>query len=116
MRRDTNWREYDEGFSIGTSGPDVGVIVRDEEHGEGARVTLEEDGSFAAFSITCNVYGWMFHTRYFTDETEAYEQFELMKDDLDEILKSIPAEVDDADDDALAAVAEELNDFVEKYP
>lgn len=116
MRRDTNWREYDEGLSIGTSGPDVGVIVRDEEHGEGARLTLEEDGSFAAFSITCNVYGWMFHTRYFTDEDEANEQFELMKADLDEILETIPAEVDDADDDALAAVAEELNEFVEKYP
>jgi hypothetical protein len=116
MRRDTNWREYDEGFSIGTSGADVGVIVRDEEHGEGARLTLEEDGSFAAFSITCNVYGWMFHTRYFADEVEAYDQFELMKTDLDEILKTIPPEVDDADEDALAAASEELNDFVEKYP
>jgi hypothetical protein len=117
MRRETNWREYDEGFSIGTSGSEVGVIVRDEEHaGGGARITLEEEGSFAPFSITCNIYGWMFHTRYFTNEAEASEQFELMKADLDEILQSIPPEVDDADDDAIAAASEELNDFAEKYP
>lgn len=118
MIRETNWRDYDEGFSIGTSGPDVGVIVRDEEHpgGGGARLTLEEDGSFAAFSITCNVYGWMFHTRYFTGEAEAIEHFDLMKADLDEILQSISAEDDDAASVALAAATEALNDFVEKYP
>lgn len=115
MRKETNWREYDEGFSIGTSGVDVGVIVRDEEHAAGARITLEEDGSFAPFSIACNVYGWMFHTRYFSDEAEAGDEFEQMKVDLNQILQSMPDEAD-ADEDALAAVAEEINEFVEKYP
>ncbi len=115
MREETNWREFDEGFSIGTSGSDVGVIVRDEEHRNGARITLEDEGSFAPFSITCNIYGWMFHTRYFAGEAEAHREFERMKVDLDEILQSISAE-DDADGDALAAVSAELSDFVEKYP
>lgn len=114
MSRETNWREYDEGFSIGTSGSDVGVIVRDEEHAGGARITLEEDGSFAPFSITCGIYGWMFHTRYFSDEAEANEEFERMKVDLDEILQTIP--VDEDDEDARAAVSEQLSEFVEKYP
>ncbi len=114
MSRETNWREYDEGFSIGTSGSDVGVIVRDEEHAGGARITLEEDGSFAPFSITCGIYGWMFHTRYFSDEAEANEEFERMKVDLDEILQTIPADEDD--EDARAAVSEQLSEFVEKYP
>ncbi|HXG85525.1 MAG TPA: hypothetical protein VNI84_15995 [Pyrinomonadaceae bacterium] len=115
MRKETNWYEYDDGFSIGTSGADGGIIARDEEHAGGARITLEEESSFAPFSITCGVYGWMFHTRYFTDEAEAAEQFELMKADLDEILQSVSAD-DEDDEDALAAVSEELSEFVEKYP
>lgn len=115
MSEDINWHEFDAGFSIGTSGSDVGIIVRDEEHTDGARITLEEDGSFAPFSITCNIYGWMFHTRYFSDEDEAIREFDRMKIDLDEILQTIPA-ADDADENALAAAAEELTRFVEKHP
>ncbi len=115
MRRETNWREYDAGFSIGTSGADGGAIVRDDEHAGGARITLEEESSFAPFAITCGIYGWMFHTRYFSDETEADNEFERMKIDLDAILQSIPDQ-NDADEDALAAVAAEISDFVEKYP
>lgn len=116
MKRETNWHEYDEGFSIGTSGADVGVIVRDEEHPDGARITLEEDGSFAPFSISCGIYGWMFHTRYFSDETEANAQFDRMKIDLEEILQSIPEDLDAADEETMALVSEEINSFVEKHP
>ncbi len=111
----TNWYDFDEGYSIGTSGHDGGLIVRDEEHQSGARMTLEEDGSFAPFSITCGIYGWMFHTRYFSEEAEAAEEFELMKNDLDEILESFSSE-DDADEDTLNAISEEISEFVEKYP
>lgn len=115
MREETNWREYDEGFSIGTSGADGGIITRDEEHAGGARITLEEESSFAPFAVACGIYGWMFHTRYFSDKDEANREFERMKIDLDDILQAIPAE-EDADEDALAAVSEEISDFVEKYP
>jgi hypothetical protein len=115
MIKGTNWYDYDEGYSIGTSGPDGGLIVRDEEHQSGARMTLEEDGSFAPFSITCGIYGWMFHTRYFSEESQAAEEFELMKTDLDEILESFSTG-DDADEDALDEISVEISEFVEKYP
>jgi len=115
MIKETIWYDFDEGYSIGTSGPDGGLIVRDEEHQSGARMTIEEDGSFAPFSITCGIYGWMFHTRYFPTESEAVEGFELMKIDLDEILKLFSTE-DEADEDTFNAVAEEISEFVEKYP
>lgn len=115
MRNKLNWYEFDKGFSVGTSGSDGGLIARDEEHRSGARITLEEDSSFSPFSITCGIYGWMFHTRFFSAESEAGEEFERMKTALDEILESIPT-ADEADEDALAAIAEEISDFVERFP
>lgn len=114
MNGKTNWYEYGEGFSIGTSGSDVGIIVRDEEHALGARITLEEEGSFAPFSITCNIYGWMFHTRYFSDEAEVHDEFDRMKTDLEAILQTISDENSD-DENARAAASEEISEFVEKY-
>jgi len=57
----------------------------------------------------------MFHTRYFSEEAEAIEEFELMKVDLDEILKSFVTE-DEADEDTFNAISGEISEFVEKYP
>lgn len=111
----SNWHEYDEGYTVGTVGGDGGAIVRDEEHKSGARITLEEEGSNAPFVVTCGIYGWMFHTRYFADEAEAGEEFERMKNDLDELTEAVPAE-EAADEETLNEFSEELAAFVEKYP
>ena len=111
MRREANWADYDDGYSIGTSGDGGGAIVRDEEHKHGARITLEEESSLAEFAVTCGVYGWMFHTRLFSDETEANEAFDEMKAELDEILESTPPD-DDASEEEQENFAEELAMFV----
>lgn len=115
MKNETNWQDYDAGYSIGTVGSDGGAIVRDEEHRSGARITLEEESGSAPFSVTCAVYGWMFHTRYFSDETEAGDEYDRMKDELEEILEAIPAD-EDLDEDAENEIAEMLEQFAEKYP
>lgn len=114
MNKETNWYDYDDGYSIGTTGSDGGLILRDEEHASGeARMTLEEDGSFAPFSITCGIYGWLVHTRFFSEESEANEEFDRMKSDLDEILQSLQA----ADrQDAIDEISEEISEFVKKFP
>lgn len=111
----TNWTEYDDGFSVGTSGDGGGAIVRDEEHKHGARITLEEESSLAEFAVTCAVYGWMFHTRLFDVETEANEAFDEMRAELEEILETAPPD-DAASEDERENFAEELALFVEKYP
>ena len=36
-----SWFQFEEGHSIGQTGSEDGVILRDEEHVDGARVTLE---------------------------------------------------------------------------
>lgn len=110
----TNWSEYDEGYTLGTSGADGGAIVRDEEHEAGARLTLEEEGSSAPYTLTCGVYGWLTHARFFEEETEADEAFDEMKDELEEILESMPDER--AAEEDREDFAEELAAFIEKYP
>jgi hypothetical protein len=115
MSIETNWSDYDEGYSVGTVGANGGAIVRDEEHESGARITLEEESSFAPFAVTCGIYGWMFHTRYFADETEASNEYDRMKDDLSEILAKIAAE-EDQDEETQNKIVEEIELFVEKYP
>jgi len=116
MSIETNWSDYDEGYSIGTVGSDGGAIVRDEEHKFGARITLEEEGSSAPFAVTCGIYGWMSHTRYFSEESEASGEYDAMKDELDEILESIPAERENLDEETENEVAGKIELFVEKYP
>ena len=115
MSIETNWSDYDEGYSIGTVGASGGAIVRDEEHETGARITLEEESSFAPFAVTCGIYGWMFHTRYFADESEAGVEFDRMKNDLSDILETIAAD-EDLDEAAENEIAEAIELFVEKYP
>ncbi|MAW97055.1 MULTISPECIES: hypothetical protein [unclassified Leeuwenhoekiella] len=56
------WNPFDQGNSIGTIGSEDGKILKDEENSFGARITLEENGSIAPFSITIGIYGLMFHT------------------------------------------------------
>ena len=56
------WVAVENGATIGTLGSEGGVIERDEEHADGARITIEQGGTIAPYSITCGIYGWMFHT------------------------------------------------------
>ena len=115
MSNKINWREYDEGYTIGTSGSDGGVILRDEEHNFGARMTLEEEGSSAPYSVTCTIYGWMAHTRFFPTEADAEEAFERMQSDLESILSLVP-EDGEADEETMDAISDEIAEFVEIYP
>src|ERR1700730_4105869 len=93
------WHPFDNGNSIGKLGSENGIITRDAEHIDGARITLERDGGIAQFSITCGIYGWMVHTRYFSNEAEAQQEFDKMQVSLDEILRKAPFD-DDPDLDA----------------
>lgn len=51
----SGWSSFDEGHSLGTRGSENGIILRDEEHIEGARITLERDGDNAPFSVTMGI-------------------------------------------------------------
>jgi len=109
------WNIFDEGKSIGERGSENGIIVRDEEHTDGSRITLERD-CHAPFAITCGIYGWMVHTRFFSTEDEAQEEFNKMQVSLDSILKMIPLVDDSEVDTKCEAVSQEISNFVDAYP
>lgn len=107
------WNPYESGTTINTEGSEGGIVVLDDEHSDGARVTLERDcPSGVPFAITCGVYGLMVHTRFLGNEVEARTQYDQMKTDLASFVEQLP----DCQDGVPEGVSEVLSDFVEKYP
>jgi hypothetical protein len=82
------WVQFDNGATIGSKGSEDGIIVLDEEHIEGARITLEHKGTTAPWSVTCGIYGSLFlHTAFASTETEGKMKYEKMKADLVDIMQ-----------------------------
>jgi hypothetical protein len=111
-----SWYAFDSGKSVGQRGSENGLIIRDEEHGDGARITLERDGQIAPFSITCGIYGWMVHTRFFGTESQAQSEFENMKSGLSKIVDAIPLAADPELGSKADAVVDSISEFVRRFP
>ena len=107
------WYPFDEDSTIGTLGSEKGTIICDEEHPDGARITLERDG-FAPFAITCGIYGWMVHTRFFSNQPEAQQAYDEMKIELDKVLGLIPSPEDFEEKSHVAIDA--IGRFIERFP
>ena len=75
----SGWYPVDDGATVGQTGSEKGVILDDEEHSLGARITLEKGGDIAPFSVTCGIYGLLVHTRFFSDEADGKQAYEAMK-------------------------------------
>jgi len=88
-------------------------MVRDEEYSLGARISLERDCRAAPFAITCGIYGWMLHTRFFSSKFEAETQYEAMKSALAVLLEvaAKTAEIDGGRQVLMAGVSK----FVEIF-
>jgi hypothetical protein len=83
----SEWSGFDDGLTLGRRGAERGVIVADEVHRDGARITLERGGGVAPWTITCGVYGAMVHTRFFANEEESRAAFNAMKGPLGTLAK-----------------------------
>ena len=97
-------------------GTEGGEIVRDEEHDLGARITLERLSSDGPYAITCGVYGWMVHTRFFEARDDADRAMVDMMRDLDAIVLTIPRNDDPHVDVKVDAVSDAISTFVDQYP
>jgi hypothetical protein len=108
------WRPFEDGATLGLPGSEEGLVVRDEEHPLGARITLERATTVAPFAITCGIYGWMMHTRFFSSEPEAESQYDLMKNSLSALLEAAErtAEIDGGHQ----VLIEGIEKFVGEYP
>lgn len=111
----SGWLPFQDGRTIGHRGDDYGEIIQDEEHLDGARITLEKGGHNAPFAITCGVYSWMVHTCFYLDQLTAEDDFRAMKQDLANILGLIPR-IDAEDiEDRLDNVEEAISAFIERF-
>ncbi|MCJ7435798.1 MAG: hypothetical protein MUO77_20140 [Anaerolineales bacterium] len=81
------WAAFDDGRSIGKVSSEGFVILRDDEHEQGARITLKHGASHS--SISCNIYGKMDHTRFFKTILDAEREFNPMKMELGKIVSKI---------------------------
>jgi hypothetical protein len=105
----SNWFAYDDGGSIGNTGAEGGVILRDEEHQSGARVTLKRGNNYV--SVSCSIYGWMDHTRFFGSVTEAQREYLLMKPLLANMVENILSK-----GNSDLKMWEAIADFVRRFP
>jgi hypothetical protein len=108
------WHPFANGGTVGRPGSEEGTIMRDEEYSLGARISLERQCRVAPFAITCGVYGWMMHTRYFSSQFEAETQYQAMKSALAMLLEVAKktAEIDGGRQVLTAGVSK----FVEMFP
>jgi hypothetical protein len=109
----SDWYPFKNGESIESTGSEGGKILRDEEHSDGARVTLEQVRD-DRWTITCGIYGWMVHTRFFLSEASAEIGFDETECELGKILALIPLE-DEADDERMRIAQDAIAEFVEQY-
>lgn len=98
----------------GETGSEGGEILRDEETA-GARITLEQGGIVAPFSITCGIYGWMMHTRFCSDRRAADRDYEAMRAELGTIVEQIPHR-DTPENGQTERVSAAISAFVKRFP
>ena len=110
----SSWNPFDDGATLGQNGSEEGTIIRDEEHSLGARITLERAAGIAPFAITCGIYGWMMHTRFFSSEVEAETQYDLMKDSLSALLEAAEQTADT--DGGRQILMDGVDEFTGSYP
>ncbi len=92
-----NWIKYNNGNSVGKKGSEGGKILDDQEHVNGARITIEANAGNIPFSITLGIYGVMFHTEFFSEKEDATAYFERKKNEIDRILEMFEIPKDNQD-------------------
>jgi len=105
----SSWFAYDDGRSIGKVSSEGGVILLDEEHPAGARITLKRGSGYV--SVSCNIYEKMDHTRFFGTVSEAQREFRNMKSSLDEVMNMI-----ESTGSRDIKVWESISEFVRRFP
>ena len=111
-----SWQAFKGGETLRTLGSEGGEIVADDEHPEGARITLESKCKHVPFAITCGIYGWFVHTTYASTLSEAERTYRAMRAELERIVRSIPAA--DASDvqERMRVVSDDISSFVARFP
>jgi len=89
-----DWYNFDKGSTIGKKGAEEGIIITDLENINGARITVEREGTTAPFAITFGIYGLLFHTYFRSLQTETDEAVSWLRSKINEVfdLYELPEE------------------------
>ena len=109
----STWTQFNNGDTLGHRGSEGGTIIRDEMFPDGARITLEKNTKTAAFAITCGIVNWLVHTVYLSTEESAQRTFELIKSDLESMMRYVNREPFISEDSML--LVEQLKDFIRRF-
>ncbi|NDJ60255.1 MAG: hypothetical protein GYB67_03970 [Chloroflexi bacterium] len=114
------WTPYEDGNTLGMTGTEGGVILNDEQHEAGARITLESGCLRAPFAITTTIYNWTYHTRFFADEASARHAYNAMQPAVVDVLALLPTETrtgsDEIDDATYDAITNAIETFKANFP
>ncbi|HSU17254.1 hypothetical protein [Longimicrobium sp.] len=110
------WFPAEDGSTLGQPGTEGGIILRDDEHPWGARITLERGSEVVPFAITCGIYGWMMHTCWLPTLGQAEREFAQMRDAISAILEMIPLSSDPLADEKMRAAAGAMGRFTLRFP
>lgn len=88
------WYIFDNSNSIGKKGSEGGIILSDFENSNGARITIEQDGNIAPFSVTIAIYNLMFHTYFCDSEIDAIFFRKETIERIDEIFELLEIETE----------------------
>lgn len=81
------WEPCEDGRTIGQLGSENGAILVDEEHPDGARITLEECDSYC--TVTCGILGGMVHTSFCNrDRVAGMRHYLAMRQDIEDFITS----------------------------
>lgn len=88
-----SWHQFDNGNTIGQKGHIDGIIIFDEEHELGARVTIEKGGRIypKLFSTKAQIYGGYFSMscHYTSTEAHAKQDVAIIKTEFEKALAII---------------------------
>ena len=108
------WELFEGGQHIGSMTEEGRVVVYDEEHADGARITIERCKD-ETFCITCSIYRALFFVTipYATAE-EARASYAIMREEIGQAVemlekKGLP------EDESHALLADWANNFIEKH-
>lgn len=104
-----SWDFYNKGVTIGTTTSEGALILSDESHAAGARITLKRGNSYV--SVSLHIKGWMDHTRFFTTDADAQREYRAMRKAVLNVLNIINTE-----DVSEIKVWEAISDFVRRFP
>ena len=105
----SSWSIYHKGRTIGTTSAEGGLILSDEAHEAGARITLKRGNSYV--SVSLHIHGWMDHTRFFITDADAQREYRAMRSAVVTVLNIINTEgVSDI------KIWEAISDFVRRFP